>query len=90
MIMMQERKFEVFCAAAELMVEECNERSLSSEELKNLEVKFVRFEKYAYLQGLPGECLYLSSEILMLANVLEIHHYISAKESSPIINFFYI
>lgn len=86
---MLKRKFEVFCAAAELMVEECNERNLSSENLKNLEIKFVKFEKYAYLEGLPGEYLYQTSQFLMLANILGISNYIHAVGNSPIINFFY-
>lgn len=88
--MIQTRKFDVFCDAAELMVKECNELYLSSEELKNLEVKFVRFEKGAWLEGLPGECFYQSSRILMLADVLGVHYYISAQDSNPKINFFYV
>ena len=88
--MNQKRKFDVFCAAAELMVKECNECYLSFELMKKLEVKFVRFEKSAYLAGLPGEFLYGSSRILMLADVLGVNYYISAQDSNPKINFFYV
>lgn len=86
--MIKKRIFDVFCAAAELMVEECNGLYLSSEELNNLEVKFVRFEKSAWLEGRPGECFYQSSRILMLADVLGVPYYISAQDSNPKINFF--
>ena len=87
---MEKEFFDVFCAAAKLIVDKLNAAIKRDEHLSSLTTTFIREEKSARLMSQSGKCLYQSSRLITLADVMEINHYVSYKDGKIILEFFYV
>ena len=89
-MIMKKEFFDVFCAAAKLIIDDLNRLVEHDEQLSNLTTSFIREEKSARLESQSGECLYQSSKLITLADVMGVNHYVSCKDGKVILEFFYV